>query len=97
MNFKLRLKNKATLVALFAAVIPFIYQILAIFGVTPSIAEDTWTQIAGLVINLLVGLGIVVDPTTSGITDSPLAQTYEKPNDGTLVDDKTHEGNSDGK
>ena len=98
MNFILRLKNKATLVALVAAVIPFIYQILALFGVTPAIAEDTWEKIAMLVINMLVGLGIVVDPTTKGIGDSALAQTYDKPNDGTIeIITDGFDGKADGK
>lgn len=69
MNFKLRLKNKATLTALIAAAVAFVYQILGIVGVIPAISQSDITQLIGIVINLLVGLGVVVDPTTQGIRD----------------------------
>lgn len=69
MNFKLRIKNKATLTALIAAAVAFVYQILGIVGVIPAISQSDLTQLLGIVINLLVGLGVVVDPTTQGIRD----------------------------
>lgn len=69
MNFTLRLKNKATLTALIAAAVAFVYQILGIVGVVPAISQNDITQLIGIVINLLVGLGVVVDPTTQGIRD----------------------------
>lgn len=69
MNFTLRLKNKATLTALIAAAVAFVYQILGIVGVIPAISQSDLTQLLGIVINLLVGLGVVVDPTTQGIRD----------------------------
>lgn len=73
MNFKLRLKNKATLTALIAAAVAFVYQILGIVGVIPAISQSDITQLLGIVINLLVGLGVVVDPTTQGIRDGEKA------------------------
>lgn len=79
MNFKLRLKNKATLAALIAAVVAFIYQILGIVGVTAPVAQSDVIQFFGIVINLLVALGVVVDPTTSGVSDSTQALNYEEP------------------
>lgn len=79
-NWKLRFKNKATLLTLILAIVAFIYQILGIVGVTVPISQDQVTQIIGLVINVLVGLGIVVDPTTAGVGDSNSALTYTEPN-----------------
>ena len=79
MNLKLRLKNKTTLVALVLAVIAFVYQILGIFGITAPVAQETWEQLVVLVANILVGLGVLVDPTTTGIKDSARAMTYIKP------------------
>ena len=70
MNWKLRFKNKATFLALAASVIGFVYQVLGICGITVSVAQDTVTQLIGLVVNILVAVGVVVDPTTPGITDS---------------------------
>lgn len=79
MNLKLRLKNKATLLALVLAVVSCIYQVCGIVGVVPPVSEDTVTQLIGVVANVLVGLGVLVDPTTSGITDSTQAMAYDAP------------------
>ena len=79
MNLKLRLKNKTTLIALVLAVIAFVYQILGIFGIAAPVAQESWEQLVVLVANILVGLGVLVDPTTTGIKDSARAMTYIKP------------------
>ncbi|ARU12979.1 holin [Streptococcus phage P0091] len=73
-NFKLRLKNKATLVALISAVFLMLQQ----FGleIPHNIQEGVNTFVAILVI-----LGIVTDPTTKGIGDSERALNYVKPLD----------------
>ena len=78
LNWKLRLKNKTTLIALIGALAALVYQILGAFGVTPGISEDTVLEIAGLAVNTLCLLGIVVDPTTQGVRDSDRALGYEK-------------------
>lgn len=82
MNFILRLKNKTCLVALISSIIAFVYQILGIFEVVPVISESEITQICGIVINLLVTLGVIVDPTTQGIADSKQALEYTEPKKG---------------
>lgn len=71
-NFKLRLKNKATLVALISAVFLMLQQ----FGlhIPTNIQEGVNTFVGILVI-----LGIVTDPTTKGIGDSERALTYQEP------------------
>lgn len=79
MNLKLRLKNKATLLAIVLAAVAFVYQVLGLLGVAVPITEDQAIQIAGIIINLLVGLGILVDPTTAGVGDSARAMTYTEP------------------
>jgi phi LC3 family holin len=78
-NWKLRFKNTATITALAAAIVAFVYQILGIVGVTAPISQDNIMQAVGLVINVLVALGILVDPTTDGIADSAQAQGYVEP------------------
>lgn len=78
-NIKLRLKNKVTLLALIAATVSFIYTVLGIFGVVPPISKEQVMQGAAALINLLVLLGVVVDPTTAGIKDSDRAMQYEEP------------------
>lgn len=78
-NWKLRLKNKATLVALIALVVSFVYSFLGIFGVVPAISENEIMNSLSLVFDLLVALGIIVDPTTAGVGDSDQALTYDNP------------------
>lgn len=87
MNWKLRFKNKATLIAIVAAAVAFIYQILGILHIVPPITEEQVMQVLGIIINILVGLGILVDPTTAGIGDSARAMTYSEPGIHTIPDD----------
>lgn len=79
MNFKLRLKNKATLAALISVIVSGIYQILAILDFVPAISEDCLNEAVALVLTVLTGLGVLVDPTTAGIGDSERAMSYDKP------------------
>lgn len=78
-NWKLRLQNKTTLTTIILAVVAFAYQMASLFGVVPGVSQDTVVQVVGIVINILVGFGIVVDPTTSGMSDSTQALEYETP------------------
>jgi len=80
MNLKLRFKNKTTLISFLGLIISLTYQILAILSIVPSISEGQVTQIVGLVINILGMLGVFVDPTTQGVSDSEQAKTYTTPN-----------------
>ena len=81
-NWKLRLQNKTTLTTLILAIIAFVYQVLGIFGIVPGIDQNTMVNLCGLIINLLVAVGIVVDPTTVGISDSTKALEYTEPKEG---------------
>lgn len=78
-NWKLRFQNKTTLTAIILALVALVYQVLGLFGVVPKISEDELTAVIGMVINLLCLLGIVVDPTTNGVSDSARALTYDTP------------------
>ena len=78
-NWILRLKNKATLTALIAAALAFGYQVAGIFGAVPPVSQDALAQVAMLLVNILVALGVVVDPTTAGIGDSSRAMEYTEP------------------
>lgn len=78
-NWKLRLKNKATLLALLVTSVAFVYHILGMLDVVPSVSEDDVISIIRMVVDLLAMLGIIVDPTTSGITDSQQAMEYSCP------------------
>ena len=78
-NWKLRFQNKATLTAIILALVALVYQVLGLFDVVPKISQDELTTVIGMVINLLCLLGIVVDPTTDGVSDSARALTYDTP------------------
>ena len=79
MNFILRLKNKATLTAIVGAILLFIKQITEAFGVDLSAEIEQVSGLIGAIITFLVGIGVVTDPTTVGVKDSGIAQTYSKP------------------
>ncbi|ARU13228.1 holin [Streptococcus phage P3681] len=71
-NFKLRLQNKATLVALISAAFLMLQQLG--LEIPHNIQDAVNTFVAILVI-----LGIVTDPTTKGIADSERALNYDVP------------------
>ena len=71
-NFKLRLKNKTTLVALISAAFLMLQQLG--LEIPTNIQEGVNTFVGILVI-----LGIVTDPTTKGIGDSEQALSYQEP------------------
>ena len=73
-NWKLRLKNKVTLVALFGAVFLMAQQ----FGLEiPKNMQDG----VNTFVYILVLLGVVNDPTTAGISDSNRALDYHEPSE----------------
>ena len=73
-NWKLRLQNKVTLVALLGAVFLMAQQ----FGLEiPKNMQDG----VNTFIYILVLLGVVNDPTTAGISDSNRALDYHEPSE----------------
>ena len=78
-NWKPRLQNKTTLLALIGAIVALVYQILGIFEIVPAVSQDSVISAVAVIINILVALGVVVDPTTSGVSDSERALCYECP------------------
>ena len=78
-NWKVRFKNKTWLITFLIAVLAFVYQILGMFGIVPPVTQDMATQLIAAVINMLVAIGVVIDPTTSGVGDSQQALKYNEP------------------
>ena len=76
-NWKVRFKNKAFVVSFVTVVVTFVYQILSLLGIAPALSESVVMNLITTVINALVMLGVLVDPTTKGIKDSDRAMTYE--------------------
>lgn len=79
MNLIVRLRNKTWLLTAVPVFVSAIYNILALFGVVPPIAESAAIQALTTIINLLAVLGVVIDPTTAGLGDSARAMTYQYP------------------
>lgn len=79
-NWKLRGQNKVTLVSIMGVVIAFIYQVLGMFGIVPKVSENEIIHLFSMFIDILVAVGIVVDPTTKGLNDSDRAMGYQEPN-----------------
>jgi phi LC3 family holin len=80
-NWKARLKNKVFIFAFGTLAVSFVYQILGLFGIVPSISQDDVMNIITTIINGLAALGVIVDPTTPGASDSDRAMTYYTDND----------------
>ena len=68
-DIKTRLKNKTFLLGITGSIVTFVYQMLGMFDVVPTISQDQIINLTSIVINILVGLAVVVDPTTEGISD----------------------------
>jgi phi LC3 family holin len=76
-NWKIRFRNKTWLAAMLALVISFVYDTAAMLEIVPPVAEDWLMSLVQTILTLLTALGVVVDPTTQGITDSDRAMTYK--------------------
>ncbi len=80
-NIKARLKNKTFWVGAIALLISFVYKLLTIFEVIPSVSENEVIEIIGILLNLLAFIGVINDPTTKGFADSSRVMTYYTDND----------------
>ena len=80
-NWKVRIKNKLFWLALIPAVLVLIRSVAAVAGydVDLSIVGEKLSAVVEAVFGLLIVLGVVVDPTTQGVSDSEQAMTYDKP------------------
>lgn len=75
-NWKLRFKNKATVIAIVA----LLYEVARAFGYELPIAETEIQNIVDKLFYVLILMGVVVDPTTAGTSDSERALEYKEPN-----------------
>ncbi len=80
-NWKLRFKNKAVLTGLVGALLLFIKQVTNLFGLDLSTQLNQASAIIGAILTLLTGIGVITDPTSKGVSDSSIAQTYQVPRD----------------
>lgn len=80
-NWEVRVKNKVFWITLIPAILLVLQSVAAVFGFTLDLGElgNKLIAVVESVFIVLGILGIVVDPTTSGISDSSRAMTYTKP------------------
>ncbi len=85
-NWKVRIKNKTFWVAIIPAILLLVQAIVAVFGVTIDLGNlgDNLIAVVNAVFVVLSILGVVNDPTTSGLSDSKRALTYETPKEDTV-------------
>lgn len=81
-NWKVRVLNKTFWLTLVPALALLLQTFLAVFNVKIELGEtiDKLLVFINALFVVLVIVGVVNDPTTSGISDSSRAMTYERPN-----------------
>jgi phi LC3 family holin len=80
-NLKARFKNKVFILTFIPLLVAFIYQTLGVFGIVPSVSEESIVNVLTMGVNLLAMIGVLTDPTTPGMSDSTRAMTYYTEND----------------
>lgn len=81
LNWKVRLKNKYFWLSAIPALALVVQAVASVFGFSYDFSDLTnkLIVVVNAVFALLVILGIVVDPTTNGVTDSKQALEYTAP------------------
>ncbi|WP_155590362.1 phage holin [Lysinibacillus cavernae] len=79
-NWKVRLQHIPFLLGLFSLLLLLAQQVAAIFGydLTGAMSEQI-SSILNTVLSILVLIGVIVDPTTRGTSDSERALMYRRP------------------
>jgi phi LC3 family holin len=79
-NWKVRLRQKHFLVGMFSAILIFAQTISELLGYPLSDAlGDKVTNIFNAILGILTLMGVTIDPTTSGASDSDKALDYTEP------------------
>ena len=90
-NWKVRFKNKTWLSMFISLIVGFIFNILKMFDIFPTVTENTILNIINQVLTFLGLIGVLIDPTTAGLSDSNRAMTYVEP-----WNDETGDANGNG-
>lgn len=81
-NWKVRFLNKTFWITLVPALALLLQTFLAVFNIRLELGDTTDKLLVFLnaLFAVFVIIGVVNDPTTSGVSDSTRAMTYERPN-----------------
>ena len=80
-NWKVRFKKKSFWVAIVSAIILFINNITQALGLNYTEQLEQFSDGINGLLAVLVTFGVIQDPTTKGLKDSGITQTYTKPRD----------------
>lgn len=86
-NWKVRFKNPTWLTMFISLIVGFVFNMLKMFNIVPTITENQVMEIVSQALTVLGLVGVLVDPTTAGIGDSERAMSYDEP-----WEDKTASG-----
>ena len=80
-NWKVRFRNKAWVLAFLLGIIAMFYQFAKVYEVAKKVLppQELMIETVKMLVAWLLELGIIVDPTTKGMADSKLAMSYTKP------------------
>lgn len=78
-NWSIRFKQPAFVLTFCTTVLAFVYTILGMFEVVPPVTENQLTQVIAVVVELLAALGILVDPTSKGVSDTEYVLSMKAP------------------
>ena len=80
-NWKVRFANKTFWLTAIPALLLLIQVVAQTFGYTLELGElgDNLLNVVNALFAFLTILGVVVDPTTKGVDDSPRAMMYDTP------------------
>jgi phi LC3 family holin len=84
-NWKVRFKKKSFWVAIISAIALFINNITQALGLDYTAQVEQFSNGINGVLAVLVTFGVINDPTTKGLKDSGIAQTYAKPRDEQVI------------
>lgn len=82
-NWKARFRNATWLTTFIVGLIAVVYQMIEVYyafkkGVPQ---QELLVETMKMLVAYLVQIGVIIDPTTKGTSDSKMAMTYKKPRD----------------
>lgn len=83
-NWKVRFKKKSFWVAIVSAIVLFVNNITQALGLNYTEQLEQFSDGINGLLAVLVTFGVINDPTTKGMKDSGIAQTYSKPRDESI-------------
>lgn len=80
-NWKVRFANKQFWLSFIPAALLLVQVVASVFGYTLDLGDlgNKLLSVVNALFAVLALLGVVTDPTTSGVSDSAQAMTYDKP------------------